>query len=490
MRFISLLTATLLAFAAGAVTTAAQKGGAKGGKAGKADTTKAAPGEVTEIGGKTLDEWIKAIQSPDRSESTTAIKVVLKFTPEQARKALPVLLEELRKSKTRKIDASVLVNAPTAILTILSNQKDPPKNEIKEAIELFTGLLNDPQIVIRYRAIESLVPFGPNARQAIPQLIKLTRDPPTWETRQAATSALAAIARPTEKEKAPPAEVMQALYARLSPTTEKASQVRLAAIESLRALTAAESKKSLAYETELDKATRDPKPLVRIAAQRALYDIKPNLNKIRRAAIAKLLTHKEDTVRLAAVVALGQIGADAKDRLPDLERAVADRDQTVGAAALFAIAEIGKAVPAARSFLSELIQSPKADLPVRVTAAQALGRVGPSASDQRRMFSELLGNSKQDLALRLEAVSALANIGAAAADQISVLLKHAEDKDLPLAVASVLAVGSMGEAGQRAVPSLQAIAANKALPEQVRRAATEVVEHFSNLKKGKKGATK
>jgi HEAT repeat protein len=489
MRVLSFLAATLLAFAAGAVvTTAAQKPGTKDGKFDPTDTKKA-PAEITDIGGKSLDEWIKAIGSSDRSESSVAIKTILMFPPEQARKAIPVLIGELKKHKKRAVDASVRVNVPAALTHLLESMKEPPKKYVEETVELFTWMLNDQQIVVRYRVIQALAHFGPAAKEAIPKLILLTKDFPTWETRHAATAALGLIAQPTEKGKAPPEAVIQALYARLHPKQETASQVRLAAIESLVRLGVAESKQTLAFETELEPVTRDPKPLVRIAAHRVLYKLTPKLKAMRRATIAKFLTSHESAVRIAAIVALGEIGADSKDRLADLERCVADKDQTVGAAALYAIAEVGRTSVEARGFLSELIQNPKAETPVRVEAARALGGLGAEAKSQRGMFSLILGNRKEEVSLRIEGARALGNMGPDAADQLPALLKAATDKELPLAVASIICITNMGDAARRAVPSLQAIADDKNQPEPVRRAAKEAAEHIFKAKT-KKGATK
>jgi HEAT repeat protein len=490
MRVLSFLTATLLAFAAGAVaTTAAQKGGAKDGKTDKTETKKA-PQELTDIGGKSIDEWIKEIGSTDRSESSVAIKTVLLFPPEQAKKAIPALLDQLRKHKKRAVDASVRVNAPTALVTLLSNIKDPPKEQVKEAIELLTWMLGDQQIVVRYRAIQALALCGPAAKEAIPKLIVLTKDFPTWETRHAATVALGVIAQPTEKDKAPPSDVIQALYVRLHAKQETSSQVRLAAIQSLRMLRVPESKSTLTFETEMEPVTRDPKPLVRIAAHSALYKLNPKLKTMRRAAVAKLLTSHETAVRLAAIFALGQIGADSKDRLADLERCVADRDSNVAGAALHAIAEIGRTSVPARGFLSELIQNPKAELPIRVEAARALGGIGADAKSQRGMFAQILGDPKQELSLRIESARALGNMGEEAADQMSTLIKTATDKELPVAMISILCIVNMGDAGRRAVPALNTIAEDKNQPDQVRRAAREAADHLFKLKKGptKKGA--
>jgi HEAT repeat protein len=493
MRVFAFLTTIALAFAAGAVTTAAQKPGKKD----KSDSTesKKEPAEVTEIGGKTLDEWIKAIGSTDRSESSTAIKTILGFGPEKARKAIPALIAELKKHKTRKIDASVRVNIPTTLTTIFTSIKKPSEEQLKETIDLYTWMLGDDQIVVRYRVIQALTPFGPAAREAIPKLIKLTKDFPTWETRYAATVALASIAQPIpskDKEaapKGPGTDVIDALYARLKDTS---SQVRIAAINALRALGVHEmpSQRSR-FQTEVGPVTQDIKPLVKIMAQVALYNMNPKLNKGRRTAIAKYVFSRETAVRLEAIGALAMLRKDSKDQLPVLYKAAADPDQTVGAAAMHAIGAIGAEVVDARDWLSELIVNTKQELPIRIEAIRALGGLGPKAKDRRKMFSKLLEDSKEDLAIRVDSARALGSMGEEAADQLPVLVKCATDKEVAVALNSIFAIAAVGIPARSTVPMLKTLAANKKTPEPVQKAAEDAAKYLFELKtKTKKGPTK
>src|SRR5262245_34172395 len=52
---------------------------------------------ATEINGKNLDQWIALIPSTDRSQTEVAIKTIVLYGPELAKKAVPALLAELKK---------------------------------------------------------------------------------------------------------------------------------------------------------------------------------------------------------------------------------------------------------------------------------------------------------------------------------------------------------------------------------------------------------
>src|SRR5258708_1660909 len=52
--------------------------------------------EKTEINGKTLKEWIDLIPDKDRFKTEFAIKSIMLYGPELAKKAVPDLIEELK----------------------------------------------------------------------------------------------------------------------------------------------------------------------------------------------------------------------------------------------------------------------------------------------------------------------------------------------------------------------------------------------------------
>ena len=51
--------------------------------------------KTTQIGGKTMEQWIKEIGVPDPSKRENAIRSVLLFGPERAYEAVPAIIKEL-----------------------------------------------------------------------------------------------------------------------------------------------------------------------------------------------------------------------------------------------------------------------------------------------------------------------------------------------------------------------------------------------------------
>src|SRR5262249_41183089 len=139
-------------------------------------------------------------------------RTILLFGPDAAQAALPHLLAILRKhSRTSPVDISVRVNSVIAVGVIIGSSKEPPaEGQCTEAATLLTRLLRDDERIVRYRAAEALAQIGPAAKSAIPELILASRDPTTFETRQAAVFALGSVA--ADKKNGPPLKVLEALY--------------------------------------------------------------------------------------------------------------------------------------------------------------------------------------------------------------------------------------------------------------------------------------
>ncbi len=133
-----------------------------------------------EFNGKTLDQWITDLKNADPSIKLKAIATIKAFG-EPARKATPLLLRALGDR-----DASTRVNALITLGTIGFNEKD-----LADGIVRMLPLLNDSQGIVRYQAASTLGKFGPYANAAVPRLVHLSRDPMTFEIREAACMALA-----------------------------------------------------------------------------------------------------------------------------------------------------------------------------------------------------------------------------------------------------------------------------------------------------------
>jgi HEAT repeat protein len=530
MRFFTFLLVGLFAFSAGAVTTSAQ--GSKGKKTQKKEEAAKEATTVNEVGGKTLKELIKDISDPDRSRGVAAMKAVLLFGAERAREAIPAILKELKKNRPgiASVDPGFLINAPTTLTMILSNLKKVDPEHVKDTIKVLKSMLHDPQVVVRHRAAQALMLFGPMARETVPDLIVAARTP-SFETRQAAVVALSTVAQPVPIPKDIPkgkeSEAKQlaalnkstldkAVAALFTAVHDKAAPVRMAAVSSLQALRVPESADHKdKFEKNLEfMAKSDPEPVLRIQAHLVLYPHKTKAGKkTSRDAIAALLKHHVTAVRLQAVQALGRIGADALAEVPALTAAIDDKDGSVGAMALHSIANIGRKDAATKQFLGGLIL--KNDKPaVRLETIKAVAALGPDADDllptlraakadkdesisvaalyalasvgrkdtptKKLLGDWILEDSKPEV--RLEAIKAVAAVGEDMANLLPTLLQAAQkDKEAAVQVAAIASIPRMGKVALQVIPNLQQMEANKSLPEAVREAAKVTAEQLSNF---------
>jgi HEAT repeat protein len=331
---------------------------------------------IQQIAGKTLDQWVAEFRTTkDPSRVENAIRTILLFGAEPAQRALPHLLAILRKhTPNNPIDSSVRVNATIALGVILNpNVKDPPEQKyIHDAVTLLTRLLRDPERIIRYRAAEALGFIGPDAKAAIPDLIYNTRDPLTFETRQAAAFALGFVAQ--DEKKGPSVDVLAALYRCLK---DSAMVVRKTAVQSIARLGPPNDQtQRLGLEKELEPvALRDPEPIVQIWAHLAVMRLNKKLDDWRAAAIGKMLTSTDVLVRIQAAQALSGIGQEAKKEIPRLRGALSDPEPLVVHWSMVALAQMGKEAVSASEQLRKIANDPQQTEATKRTAQEALDMI-------------------------------------------------------------------------------------------------------------------
>jgi HEAT repeat protein len=332
---------------------------------------------VTEIGGKTLDQWIKEIPSADRSKGENAIQNVLLFPLEQASTALPYILNEMGKHKAGyPIDLSIRVNGAIAIGMLLGAAKEPDPKHVKEAVKILTAGLSDTQAIMRYRSAEALGRIGPEARSAIPGLLAAVADGATWEVREAASLALGNVAR--DPKEGPSATVLAKLYYALD---DKACQVRLAAVRSLAMLgipTSADSKN--AWVRSLEKTAKDPDTRIVIWGQMAIMRVLNEVPEPRLQIIGKLLGHPEAGTRIQAAQALTELGNKARSQIPLLIKGLKDRTPEAAGWCVTALARMGLAAAAAVPELQALAKDMNQPELLRRVAAEAIDMIQGKAS--------------------------------------------------------------------------------------------------------------
>ena len=301
--------------------------------------------EPTEIGGRSLAEWIKDISHKDPSRREMAIRTVLLFGPEKAYQAVPALLNELRKhTPERSIDGSLRVNLAIALGTIFSAKKDPDPKHIKDAVPLLIRLLRDSQAIVKFQAARAIAIFGLEARSATPDLLPLLREVKFYEVRQAGAMALSRVV--ADRSAPAPPFAVQALHGLL---TDEAYQVRQAACQGLTVVGVPldNTLKQQVIKGLDTLVKKDPEPSVQIWANLAVMSYSGNIGKENLENIAQLL-HKGDlSTRIQAAQALGTVGSLAKEITPTLIGALADPDPTVVGWTIWALGrtESQRAVP-------------------------------------------------------------------------------------------------------------------------------------------------
>jgi HEAT repeat protein len=326
--------------------------------------------------------------------------------------------------------------------------------------------LNDPHEHVRGVSAAALGHL--NAREALPGLAALTRDP-SDHVRQGLADALAAYVRSaarTEKlrggrrfrgrrrwfRRSPlprhaPFDPMSLIVGTLRELLADANAaVRVQAAAAL----AATGEAAAAAVPDLVSRLRDADETVRCGAAEALGKVGAG-SEPATAALVATLQDPSAAVRAAAARGLGALGPAAGTVVPEMVPLLQDRDEGVRAAASEAISAIGPLDEAATASLVDGLDSP--DNVVRAQAAEALGAVGAPAPDAAEALAGVLRDSND--VVRQKAAEALGKIGGAAADvAVPRLVRALRDPDSWVSALAAEALGEMGAAAADAVPAL------------------------------------
>lgn len=158
-------------------------------------------------------------------------------------------------------------------------------------------------------------------------------------------------------------------------------------------------------------------------------------------AVPQLITaaeHQNPQVRVYAIQALGQIGADAGAAVPVLSRALKDTDKSVRQAAAQALNRLGKA--ALVPYLVQGLSDPNPT--IRYNSAHSLSRLGKDATAAVPHLIKTLQD--EDMWVRLTAAYALGGIGVDAAPAMSALVDSLGDRDDSVRHSVAYAIGNIG----------------------------------------------
>ena len=290
---------------------------------------------VTEVGGRTLKQWIADISHRDPAIREAAIQTVALFGRD-GRKAGKALILELKDQ-----DPSLRVNAAIA-LGIVGFETEEDGNEAVKALGRL--LTTDPQAIVRLQAAVALGNLGPAARGALPQMRTALRDASnSWAVRRAVALALSTVAM--DRQEGPdPATVMTLTVALKDYCIAVRRQAALALLNLGKPAKSEDlQKEKAALENVLRDRDQDRVVLawVHVVLMRITKVTETHLS-----AVALMLKSPEPVVRATAAQALGLVGPEARSRVPDLIAALEDKEESVVAAAITALVQLEAGEPA------------------------------------------------------------------------------------------------------------------------------------------------
>ena len=147
---------------------------------------------------------------------------------------------------------------------------------------------------------------------------------------------------------------------------------------------------------------------------------------------------EEGPVRLAAAVAFGKIGADAREAVPELTRSLADADPRVRGEAAAALGAIGPESASAVPELARLAVEEREEL-LADLVTKSLGAIGPPAVPA---LISLVRTGRPEV--RLRAMKALGEVGAKADAALPELILAMDDRDEEIRTAAAEALGAVG----------------------------------------------
>jgi HEAT repeat protein len=203
----------------------------------------------------------------------------------------------------------------------------------------------------------------------------------------------------------------------------------------------------------------------------AAFDFLVSCNSQAVPALIKLLKHKDENIRIVAIVILGEIGEEATEAIPFFEKVLKDRREENKNSRIMVVntlAKMGQAtVPALIAALKDQ------DGWVRHEAASALGQIGKTA-----VPALIAALKDKDGWVRYEAASALGQIGKEAKDAVPALIVALKDRDSWVRSEAASALGQIGQEAKEAVPQLTVAVKNDECSE-IREAAIESLKQIA-----------
>jgi HEAT repeat protein len=315
---------------------------------------------ITEVGGRTLSQWMADLKHPDASTRSQAITNIIGFG-EAGADAVPLLID-----RCKDRDASPRVKAVLALKLMTIRERDVPK--VVDA--LAQRLAEDPQTIVRYEAAMALVRFADDAKPALKSLLKGLEDTGTWEIRHACIIAIRKAG--FDPKSGPDPQATRALLVALHDPVER---VRLEATVGLGAMGKPADPQMLAAVTRaLQQQSNYKDKALSLWSHVSLMALDDKVTDKSLEAISKLLKSPEREIRLQVLLALAAMGNKARNCVPDALEALEDKETSVVAAACTALGYLGDQGPRVMNALVKMTE--RKEQPIVYAACEALGHMG------------------------------------------------------------------------------------------------------------------
>src|SRR5262249_4350587 len=262
------------------------------------------------LAGKRVDDWLRELRT---TQDPSVKENVLRTRPlcgKDEKKAAPAVINLAYADGE---DVSVRINACLALMTL-----EIPQDKKKGAVLALMRRLTDGQAVVRLHAAMALARFEEDAKEAIPSLIRSTKDTSSlssWEIRKAAINALALAAK--DKEKGRDARATAALLDVLRSQVERSSKVRLEAMMALGTMGkpgSPQTRQTVIQALQKERKARDRAMSVWAHVGLLLLD-QPSRDNL--DSLLNFLKDEDVPARAHAAYALGEVASDLKQQLAE-----------------------------------------------------------------------------------------------------------------------------------------------------------------------------
>jgi HEAT repeat protein len=357
------------------------------------------PPPPDEVGGRSLESWMRDLTADDASTRTNAIVNIVAFR-ENAAPAITALLGRFHDG-----DVSPRVKAVIAFRFL----PEIPQNRTAQVVKALAQVLrSDYESTVRYEAAVTLDRFRGKNKAAVPELIANSRNRSSWEIRYACLTTL--LYAGFDPEKGPDPAVTHAL---LDATRDSTHKVRLQAIMNLGFMGRPPDPhllEEVAGTLHMWARSNTAHRTTRLWANVSLILLGDKLKEKSLDAIAKNLTAKESEIKIESINALGVLTEKARDKVPDLVNMLSDSDDAVVVAATDALTMLNDKGQRVLLPIINLTKLNKDHAAVIVHACSALNRIGVADPGVVKALEDVNRRESLPKELRLYADAALKDL--------------------------------------------------------------------------------